>query len=98
MQSHFLNNKNFPLLLECQYRTFSDQFLKGCPKTSSPYSPMREDSFSSTSTAESAGSISPPEGRSPLNKSKYQVTLQRRHKNYQVKKKTEVKKFKKKNF
>jgi len=90
MQSHFLNSKNFPLILECQHRNFSDQFLKGCPKTSSPCGSLREDSFSSTSTADSIGSISPPEGRSPLNKSKYQVTLQRRHKNYQVKKKTEV--------
>jgi len=50
----------------------------------------KHDSFSSVSTADSPQSESPREGSSPSYKSKHQVNLERRHRNFQVKKKTEV--------
>ena len=51
----------------------------------------KHDSFSSVSTADSPQSQSPREGSSPSYKSKHQANLERRHRNFQVKKKTEVK-------
>jgi len=50
----------------------------------------KHDSFSSVSTADSPQSESPREGSSPSYKSKHQVNLERRHRNFQVKKKTEL--------
>jgi len=51
----------------------------------------KHDSFSSTSTSDSGrSSESSREEISFTHKSKHQVTLERRHRNFQIKKKTEV--------
>lgn len=53
----------------------------------------KHDSFSSTSTSSSddSGSFRESDEKLTPNKSRHQITLERRHRNFQAKKKTEVK-------
>jgi len=69
---------------------FSDLLYKEFAKSNYSVPLNKHDSFSSVSTADSPQSESPREGSSPSYKSKHQSNLERRHKNFQVKKKTEV--------
>jgi len=95
MRIHTTNNmdlykNNSFILYPSQTMDFSDLLYKEFAKSNYSVPLNKHDSFSSVSTADSPQSESPREGSSPSYKSKHQSNLERRHKNFQVKKKTEL--------